>query len=151
MEDADLKEIFSPFGEIINLHLARDEISKCNKVLNRKFRCCMICRNVSNVRNFSFIISKCFNYLTTSSEISTTWYRLLKKSSIYIFKGFAFIEYKLTKQAQDAQTSMNLFELCGKQLRIGRAIAPPFEVGGKKPDIGEIGFVIPKLSRPIKT
>jgi len=96
MEDADLKEIFSPFGEIINLHLARDEISKCNK-------------------------------------------------------GFAFIEYKLTKQAQDAQTSMNLFELCGKQLRIGRAIAPPFEVGGKKPDIGEIGFVIPKLSRPIKT
>lgn len=27
---------------------------------------------------------------------------------------------------------MNLFELCGKQLRIGKAISPPFELGGKK-------------------
>ena len=67
MEDADLKEIFSPFGEIINLHLARDEISKCNKVLNKKFRCCMIFRNVSNVRNFSF--SKFFNYLGARNNL----------------------------------------------------------------------------------
>ena len=71
--------------------------------------------------------------------------------TLFLWQGYAYIEYKLTKQAQDAQTSMNLFELCGKQLRIGRAIAPPFEVGGKKPEVGEIGFVIPKLSRPIRT
>jgi len=87
MEENDLKEIFSPFGEVINLQLCRDEITRINK-------------------------------------------------------GYAFIEYKTPKQANDAMTSMNLFELCNKQLRIGKAIAPPFDLGGAKK------VNIPKL-RPI--
>ena len=77
MEENDLKEIFSPFGEVANLQLCRDEITRINK-------------------------------------------------------GYAFIEYKTAKQANDAMASMNLFELCSKQLRIGKAIAPPFDLGGKK-------------------
>lgn len=77
MEENDLKEIFSPFGDVVNLQLCRDEITRINK-------------------------------------------------------GYAFIEYKNSKQANDAMASMNLFELCRKQLRIGKAIAPPFDLGGKK-------------------
>jgi len=97
MEENDLKEIFSPFGEVANLQLCRDEITRINK-------------------------------------------------------GYAFIEYKNAKQANDAMASMNLFELCSKQLRIGKAIAPPFDLGGKKKEqVGEIGFVIPKLAGPIAT
>ena len=77
MEDKDLEDIFSPFGEIINMELCRDEITRINK-------------------------------------------------------GYAFIEFKSQKQAKDAMVSMNNFELCRMPLRIGTAIAPPFELGGKK-------------------
>lgn len=96
MEENDVKEIFSPFGEIINMDMIKDELSRSNR-------------------------------------------------------GYAYIEYKTMKQANDAATSMNKFELCGRQLRIGKAIAPPFELGGKKPEIGEIKVVIPKLAGPIST
>ena len=31
MEEADVKEIFSPFGEIINMEMTKDEITRTNK------------------------------------------------------------------------------------------------------------------------
>jgi len=96
MEENDVREIFAPFGEIVNMDMSKDEISRTNK-------------------------------------------------------GYAFIEYKTVKEANDALQSMNLFELCGKQLRIGKAISPPFELGGKKKPVGEIGVVIPKLAGPISS
>jgi len=96
MEENDVREIFAPFGEIVNMDMSKDEISRTNK-------------------------------------------------------GYAFIEYKTVKEANDALQSMNLFELCGKQLRIGKAISPPFVLGGKKKPVGEIGVVIPKLAGPISS
>jgi len=96
MEESDVREIFSPFGEIIKMDISQDEISRNNR-------------------------------------------------------GYAYIEYKTAIQANDAATSMNKFELCGRQLRIGKAIAPPFELGGVKPVIGEIKLIIPKLAGPIST
>lgn len=40
-------------------------------------------------------------------------------------KGYCFIEYSTTQQATDAISSMNLFDLGGQYLRVGRAITPP--------------------------
>ncbi|XP_040577276.1 poly(U)-binding-splicing factor PUF60 [Lepeophtheirus salmonis] len=40
-------------------------------------------------------------------------------------KGYGFIEYDTLQSAQDAIGSMNLFDLGGQYLRVGRAITPP--------------------------
>lgn len=40
-------------------------------------------------------------------------------------KGYCFIEYATTQAATDAISSMNLFDLGGQYLRVGRAITPP--------------------------
>ncbi|CAF4873769.1 unnamed protein product [Rotaria sp. Silwood1] len=40
-------------------------------------------------------------------------------------KGYGFIEYETVQAAQDAINSMNLFDLGGQYLRVGKAITPP--------------------------
>lgn len=51
--------------------------------------------------------------------------RLAAGNSLHSHKGYGFIEYA-TKQAMDeAIASMNLFDLGGQLLRVGRAITPP--------------------------
>lgn len=40
-------------------------------------------------------------------------------------KGYCFIEYNTTQAATDAISSMNLFDLGGQYLRVGRSITPP--------------------------
>ncbi|CAF2415162.1 unnamed protein product [Rotaria sp. Silwood2] len=40
-------------------------------------------------------------------------------------KGYGFIEYETIQAAQDAINSMNLFDLGGQFLRVGKAITPP--------------------------
>ncbi|CAF3881989.1 unnamed protein product, partial [Rotaria magnacalcarata] len=40
-------------------------------------------------------------------------------------KGYGFIEYETVQAAQDAINSMNLFDLGGQFLRVGKAITPP--------------------------
>ncbi|KAG1651800.1 Poly(U)-binding-splicing factor PUF60 [Nymphon striatum] len=40
-------------------------------------------------------------------------------------KGYGFIEYDTTQAANDAIASMNLFDLGGQYLRVGKAITPP--------------------------
>lgn len=51
--------------------------------------------------------------------------RLAQGTSLHSHKGYGFIEYA-TKQAMDeAIASMNLFDLGGQLLRVGRAITPP--------------------------
>ena len=40
-------------------------------------------------------------------------------------KGYSFIEYETEQAALDAIVSMNLFDLGGQQLRVGRSITPP--------------------------
>ncbi|XP_051559677.1 poly(U)-binding-splicing factor PUF60-B isoform X2 [Myxocyprinus asiaticus] len=40
-------------------------------------------------------------------------------------KGFGFIEYEKPQSALDAVSSMNLFDLGGQYLRVGKAVTPP--------------------------
>merc|ERR1711881_480592 len=40
-------------------------------------------------------------------------------------KGYGFIEYETQQSANDAIVAMNLFDLGGQYLRVGRAITPP--------------------------
>ncbi len=40
-------------------------------------------------------------------------------------RGYGFIEYETTQAAQDAIASMNLFDLGGQFLRVGKAVTPP--------------------------
>ena len=40
-------------------------------------------------------------------------------------RGYGFIEYETTQAAQDAIASMNLFDLGGQLLRVGKAVTPP--------------------------
>lgn len=50
---------------------------------------------------------------------------LIQSSVAGKHKGFAFIEYETEAAANDAVISMNMFDLGGQQLRVGRAITPP--------------------------
>lgn len=43
-------------------------------------------------------------------------------------KGYGFIEYETSQAAQDAISAMNLFDLGGQYLRVGKAITPPENV-----------------------
>ncbi|XP_034412089.1 poly(U)-binding-splicing factor PUF60a isoform X2 [Cyclopterus lumpus] len=40
-------------------------------------------------------------------------------------KGFGFVEYEKAQSALDAVSSMNLFDLGGQYLRVGKAVTPP--------------------------
>jgi len=40
-------------------------------------------------------------------------------------KGYGFIEYEKAQSSQDAVSSMNLFDLGGQYLRVGKAVTPP--------------------------
>lgn len=40
-------------------------------------------------------------------------------------RGFGFIEYESAQSAADAVSSMNLFDLGGQLLRVGKALTPP--------------------------
>uniref|UniRef100_A0A4W3GNA6 Poly-U binding splicing factor a n=1 Tax=Callorhinchus milii TaxID=7868 RepID=A0A4W3GNA6_CALMI len=40
-------------------------------------------------------------------------------------KGYGFIEYEKAQSSQDAVSSMNLFDLGGQFLRVGKAVTPP--------------------------
>ena len=40
-------------------------------------------------------------------------------------KGYGFIEYETGQAAQDAVSSMNLFDLAGQYLRVGKCVTPP--------------------------
>lgn len=40
-------------------------------------------------------------------------------------KGYGFIEYETVQAANEAIASMNLFDLGGQYLRVGKAITPP--------------------------
>lgn len=45
-----------------------------------------------------------------------------------IFRGYGFIEYESSQAALDAISAMNLFDLGGQFLRVGKAITPPENV-----------------------
>ena len=47
-------------------------------------------------------------------------------------KGYGFIEYSAQQSATDAITAMNLFDLGGQYIRVGRAITPPDFPKGEK-------------------
>ncbi|CAF1108474.1 unnamed protein product [Rotaria sordida] len=48
-----------------------------------------------------------------------------KDATINKHKGYGFIEYETIQAAQDAINAMNLFDLGGQYLRVGKAITPP--------------------------
>lgn len=51
--------------------------------------------------------------------------KLAQGSSGHKHKGYGFIEYETSQAANEAIASMNLFDLGGQFLRVGRAITPP--------------------------
>lgn len=51
--------------------------------------------------------------------------KLAEGSSAGKHKGFGFIEYATNQSALEAIASMNLFDIGGQFLRVGRAITPP--------------------------
>lgn len=51
--------------------------------------------------------------------------RLAQGNSLHSHKGYGFIEYASKQSMDEAITSMNLFDLGGQLLRVGRSITPP--------------------------
>lgn len=51
--------------------------------------------------------------------------KMSQGSSAHSHKGYAFIEYQTNQSAIEAIASMNLFDLGGQLLRVGRSITPP--------------------------
>ncbi|XP_044756457.1 poly(U)-binding-splicing factor half pint isoform X2 [Coccinella septempunctata] len=54
-----------------------------------------------------------------------TFCKLAQGSTGHKHKGYGFIEYETLQAANEAISSMNLFDLGGQYLRVGRAITPP--------------------------
>uniref|UniRef100_A0A8C4Q160 Poly(U) binding splicing factor 60 n=1 Tax=Eptatretus burgeri TaxID=7764 RepID=A0A8C4Q160_EPTBU len=54
-----------------------------------------------------------------------TFCMLARESMSGKHRGYGFIEYERNQSAADAVASMNLFDLGGQYLRVGRAITPP--------------------------
>ncbi|XP_026478113.1 poly(U)-binding-splicing factor half pint-like isoform X2 [Ctenocephalides felis] len=54
-----------------------------------------------------------------------TYCKLAQGSSAHRHKGYGFIEYATLQAAIEAISSMNMFDLGGQFLRVGRAITPP--------------------------
>ncbi|KAK7868819.1 hypothetical protein R5R35_003654 [Gryllus longicercus] len=54
-------------------------------------------------------------------------------------KGYGFIEYETQQAAMEAIASMNLFDLGGQYLRVGRAITPPNALQASKVSKGPSG------------
>ncbi|XP_045469398.1 poly(U)-binding-splicing factor half pint isoform X2 [Harmonia axyridis] len=54
-----------------------------------------------------------------------TFCKLAQGSTGHKHKGYGFIEYETLQAANEAIASMNLFDLGGQYLRVGRAITPP--------------------------
>lgn len=54
-----------------------------------------------------------------------TYCKLAQSSSPHRHKGYGFIEYESMQAALESIASMNLFDLGGQYLRVGRAITPP--------------------------
>ncbi|XP_058488532.1 poly(U)-binding-splicing factor PUF60a isoform X4 [Solea solea] len=51
-------------------------------------------------------------------------------------KGYGFIEYERPQSSQDAIASMNLFDLGGQYLRVGKAVTPPIPLLTPTPPVG---------------
>ncbi|XP_058465388.1 poly(U)-binding-splicing factor half pint [Malaya genurostris] len=51
--------------------------------------------------------------------------KMSQGSAAHTHKGYAFIEYQTNQSAIEAIASMNLFDLGGQLLRVGRSITPP--------------------------
>lgn len=51
--------------------------------------------------------------------------KLSQGASLHSHKGYGFIEYSVKNAADEAISSMNLFDLGGQLLRVGRSITPP--------------------------
>lgn len=56
--------------------------------------------------------------------------KLAQGSSLHSHKGYGFIEYSIKNAADEAIASMNLFDLGGQLLRVGRSITPPNAAAG---------------------
>lgn len=56
--------------------------------------------------------------------------KLAQGTVVHTHKGYGFIEYQSTQSALEAIASMNLFDLGGQLLRVGRAITPPNALQG---------------------
>ena len=66
----------------------------------------------------------------------------------YLIRGFGFIEYETTQAAQDAIAAMNLFDLGGQFLRVGKAVTPP---DGPAPAVSmPLGMADFTMSAPIQ-
>ncbi|CAK1580726.1 unnamed protein product [Parnassius mnemosyne] len=59
-----------------------------------------------------------------------TYCKLAQGTSAHKHKGYGFIEYATLGAALEAIASMNLFDLGGQHLRVGRAITPPAALAG---------------------
>lgn len=59
-----------------------------------------------------------------------TFCKLAAGTVVHTHKGYGFIEYQTTQSALEAIASMNLFDLGGQLLRVGRAITPPNALQG---------------------
>ncbi|KAM3960428.1 poly(U)-binding-splicing factor hfp isoform 2-T2 [Aphomia sociella] len=62
-----------------------------------------------------------------------TYCKLASGASLQRHKGYGFLEYASLAGALEAIASMNLFDLGGQYLRVGRAITPPNALAGPPP------------------
>lgn len=75
--------------------------------------------------------------------------KMSQGSSLHSHKGYGFIEYSIKNAADEAISSMNLFDLGGQLLRVGRSITPPnAAIGPPAAAVAAAAAIIPNSTMP---
>ena len=98
--------------------------------------------------SYLFLCIKCIiNFICSVFEAfgPIKYCRLQPGSTPTRHKGYGFIEYETQQAAQEAISSMNLFDLGGQYLRVGRAITPPNALQVNKVKVTNYILIIMKM------
>ncbi|XP_022622072.1 poly(U)-binding-splicing factor PUF60-like isoform X2 [Seriola dumerili] len=131
-----IRQAFAPFGPIKSIDMSWDSVTMKHKVgrpSNIGQAQPIIDQLAEEARAFNRIYVASVHPDLSDDDIKSVFEAFGKIKSCMLsrepttgrHKGYGFIEYEKPQSAQDAVASMNLFDLGGQYLRVGKAVTPP--------------------------
>uniref|UniRef100_A0A9L0KCN4 Poly(U) binding splicing factor 60 n=1 Tax=Equus asinus TaxID=9793 RepID=A0A9L0KCN4_EQUAS len=131
-----IRQAFAPFGPIKSIDMSWDSVTMKHKVgrpSNIGQAQPIIDQLAEEARAFNRIYVASVHQDLSDDDIKSVFEAFGKIKSCTLardpttgkHKGYGFIEYEKAQSSQDAVSSMNLFDLGGQYLRVGKAVTPP--------------------------
>ncbi|XP_072363995.1 poly(U)-binding-splicing factor PUF60-like isoform X3 [Scyliorhinus torazame] len=131
-----IRQAFAPFGPIKSIDMSWDSVTMKHKVgrpSNIGQAQPIIDQLAEEARAFNRIYVASVHPDLSDDDIKSVFEAFGKIKSCTLardpttgkHKGYGFIEYEKAQSSQDAVSSMNLFDLGGQFLRVGKAVTPP--------------------------